>query len=330
METSLFCQLSGLPRQIVGQCTLSVLMVLFAFGLIAACHGAESQILRFDTSLGNIDVRLYNSATPLSVQNFLNYVNDNDFDGSFFHRAPKQFRRDDDGNLILDNEGNPIIDTFVVQGGGFTFDTVSGLGNVPTDPPVLNEPGISNRAGTLAYAKLGNNPNSATSGFFFNTVDNSENLDLQNGGFTVFGRIVGGMDVLDAIAALEIRDLDGSASETFDTVPLLDPTPPVELIENLVFLNDVRIRNVNAADYNFNGFIDLGDYQLWKSTFGSTTNAAADGNGNGIVDAADFVIWRDARGGAGSGSGTIIPEPSAIALLLLMASGLFLKARKKR
>lgn len=118
----------------------------------------------------NIDIALFSERTPITRDNFLNYVNDGDYDGSIIHRS---------------------VPGFVIQGGGFTLsENANGLASssVPTDPPILNEPGVSNTFGTVSMAKLGGDPDSATSQWFVSTGDNSDNLDVQNGGFTVFGR----------------------------------------------------------------------------------------------------------------------------------------------
>jgi cyclophilin family peptidyl-prolyl cis-trans isomerase len=116
------------------------------------------------------------------VDNFLKYVDEDLYQDMFFHRAPPGF---------------------VVQGGGFKHTAAGGFAQVPTYPAVVNEPGLTNIRGTVAMAKLGGDPNSATSQFFVNTGNNAANLDAQNGGFTVFGRVADpGMQVIDQIGAL--------------------------------------------------------------------------------------------------------------------------------
>ena len=124
--------------------------------------------------------------TPLSAANFLSYVNEESYDNSIVHRS---------------------VSGFVIQGGGFRSPLVAAdqPGSNPTAivtrDPLPNEPGNLNLRGTLAMAKLGNQPDSATSQWFFNLSNNSF-LDTDNGGFTVFGRVLGeGMTVIDTIAA---------------------------------------------------------------------------------------------------------------------------------
>lgn len=278
---------------------------------------AEATILRFTTTVGDIDVRMFDTATPASVANFMNYVNDGDYDGSFFHRMP----------MALDDHGQ--LGRFVLQGGGFKYTEAGGLTNVPTNAPVVNEPGISNLKYTVAYAKLGGDPNSATSGFFFNTQDNANNLDSQNGGFTVFARVVQGFDVLDMITSFNDYDLDGAGS-TFNDVPLI--TPDEESLEDmLVYIEQVAELDLPAGDYNFDGVVNLTDYTIWRNGLGSEFDVRADGNGDGVVDQADYNVWRQSYGmsaSAGLASPINIPEPSAW-LLAAAATGLFWAARKK-
>ena len=152
--------------------------------------------VRFQTSVGTFDALLFDAQTPLTVANFLRYVTADDYYQTFVHRS---------------------IPGFVIQGGG--YDGRTGL-HIDTFPPVQNEPGISNTRGTIAMAKLGGDPNSATSEWFVNLTDNSANLDYQNGGFTVFGQIIGdGMDVVDQIASFNTVDYSGF-DPAFTDVPL--------------------------------------------------------------------------------------------------------------
>lgn len=129
----------------------------------------ESALSMF-TSKGKLDLILYANSTPQTVANFLSYAHrsSENFNGTLFHRAPAGF---------------------VLQGGGFYSWNSDTLAHITTLAPVANEPGISNTFGTLAMAKKADQPDSATSEFFFNLGDNSANLDAQDGGFTVFGRV---------------------------------------------------------------------------------------------------------------------------------------------
>lgn len=142
--------------------------------------GVTGQVAQIDTVMGRINLELFANDAPRTVANFLNYISSGRYQNTFIHRA---------------------VTGFVVQGGGFTA-TVP-INPIQTFPPVQNEFRLGNVRGTVAMAKQGGDPNSATSQWFFNLADNRANLDNQNGGFTVFARVIGaGMDVVDAIAAL--------------------------------------------------------------------------------------------------------------------------------
>ncbi|MBN1851659.1 MAG: peptidylprolyl isomerase [Pirellulales bacterium] len=288
--------------------TIRNYLILLLIGLsMPATQSVAGTIVRFDTVVGSIDVRLYDTATPLSVANFLGYANSGRYEDSFIHRS---------------------VPGFVIQGGGFTHNG-SGVLSIPTDPPVLNEPGISNLRGTIAYAKVGppdgqppneETINSATSGWFFNLVDNSANLDNQNGGFTVFGRTLGnGMSIVDAIAALPRVN----AGSPFNTLPVINFIPPTIYKENLVLLNSVIVLNLPDGDYDFDHDVDGADFMIWQTQYGSTTQAETDGNGNGIVDTADLAVWSNdfgvTAGSGGSLFGTVIPEPGTCVLAVLLA-----------
>jgi len=155
-------------------------------------------IARFSIDDRDIDVELFPFETPITVNNFLAYANAGEWDGTFFHRS---------------------VNNFIIQAGGFranaTFDEIDGL------PAILNEPGISNLRGTIAMAKIGSNPNSATNQWFFNLSNNSTNLDAQNGGFTVFGEIVDqkGLTTMDLIANFTRVDAS-SINSAFTDLPV--------------------------------------------------------------------------------------------------------------
>jgi cyclophilin family peptidyl-prolyl cis-trans isomerase len=140
----------------------------------------ENPLVRFQTSHGDFSVEVDEESAPVSAKNFLRYVDEGFFDGTIFHR---------------------VIPGFMIQGGGFTADMEHKQGHAP----IRNEGGngLKNLRGTLAMART-NDPNSATSQFFINLVDNDFlNQRSGNPGYAVFGRVVGGIDVVDRIAKVK-------------------------------------------------------------------------------------------------------------------------------
>ena len=210
--------------------------------------GLVARFELYDTSLagGVTNVVLFDQAdagAPLTVQNFQNYVNRGAYTNSIIHRS---------------------IARFVVQGGGFsmddddtvTFSELTDINNnrtlfdaIPSDPPVVNEFSTerSNTRGTIAMAKVGGNPDSATNQWFFNLDDNSSNLDNQNGGFTVFGEVLSetDFDVVEAIATLPVLTTDPNSQNFLARLPFL--VDRNNLPDPFTSDNFVRYRNISIA-----------------------------------------------------------------------------------
>ncbi|WP_252739024.1 peptidylprolyl isomerase [Colwellia sp. D2M02] len=144
---------------------------------------SSATIVEVTTSQGPITVNLFDKTTPKTVENFLNYVDENHYTDSVIHR---------------------VVTDFIVQGGGFEFTGAWPLAPLAANASITNEPVYSNVKGTIAMAKRGGNVNSATNQWFFNLEDNSANLDVQNGGFTAFGQVIGdaSWETLEKIAQL--------------------------------------------------------------------------------------------------------------------------------
>ena len=161
------------------------------------CQGTAPIPVTFHTNEGDIDVNLLPAAAPKTVANFLKYVHRGAYSYSIIHRS---------------------VANFIFQGGAYT--RVNHVTyTIPVDAPVVNEFNLSNTRGTLAMAKVDGDPNSATSQFFFNESDsNAASLDVQNGGFTVFGRVANAasLAVMDKIANMPIYN----AGPPFDAVPI--------------------------------------------------------------------------------------------------------------
>ena len=138
--------------------------------------------VRLTTSMGDIVIALDAAKAPLSVENFQQYVKDKHYEGTVFHR---------------------VIDNFMIQGGGFTAQMKQKTTRAPVALEASN--GLKNDRGTIAMART-SNPNSATSQFFINLVDNAPlNAPSPDGyGYTVFGKVVAGMDVVDKIKSVPV------------------------------------------------------------------------------------------------------------------------------
>jgi len=188
---------------------LLILVIIFFSGYCYAMGGnppetkgdtmakGGSNIVVIETSKGKMRVELYPDKTPVTVQNFLSYIDKGHYDGTIFHR---------------------VIPGFMIQGGGFE----KGLAEKGTQSPIKNEAGqgIKNERGTIAMART-NIVDSATSQFFINVADNDflnhQNDSQQGYGYCAFGKVIEGMDVADAISRAERHSVS-----YYDDVPVED------------------------------------------------------------------------------------------------------------
>lgn len=154
-----------------------------------------------ETSKGKMVVELYSTKAPKTVENFLGYVESGFFDGTIFHR---------------------VIPNFMIQGGGFAAD----MTRKETRAPIQNEAdnGLKNERGTLAMARTGD-PHSATAQFFINSVNNDflnhTAKDARGWGYTVFGRVIEGLEVVDAISAVRTGRKSGMSDVPEETVTIV-------------------------------------------------------------------------------------------------------------
>jgi cyclophilin family peptidyl-prolyl cis-trans isomerase len=240
---------------------LRMLILLTMLGLGLTSSARADYLIRFRTVLGDMDVQLFSNDKPVTVSNFLKYVKSGRYDNMFLHRC---------------------VTNFVVQGGGYTVKYTnspegisgSGLYYVTTYGNITNEYNVgrtfSNVYGTLAMAKVAGDPNSASSHWFFNLADNSSYpnyLDTNNGGYTVFGRVIGGTNILDKFNHLPANGGDiinlyswypVSWAKALTTLPLsktatsLPPYadliyPVIELLEAKIAVNSFGERVVTWA-----------------------------------------------------------------------------------
>lgn len=157
--------------QMLKQSMFTMAAMLISFNTMAA-----NTVVEMTTSMGNIEIELFNDKAPISAKNFENYAKSNFYNSTIFHR---------------------VIPGFMVQGGGMD----ANMQEKPTKANIRNESsnGLKNTRGTLAMARM-NHPDSASSQFFINVVDNDFlNRSPRNAGYAVFGQVTKGMDVVDKI-----------------------------------------------------------------------------------------------------------------------------------
>ena len=169
------------------------LLVIILLGVPSISGAQESKAKKTDdkhpviiikTNMGIIEIALDAEKAPITVENFLSYVEESFYDSTLFHR---------------------VIKGFMIQGGGFT----TNIARKATKPPIKNEGknGLSNLRGTIAMARM-NTVHSATSQFFINHVDNKPLDSMQEYGYAVFGKVTKGMDVVDKIATVKTGSQD--------------------------------------------------------------------------------------------------------------------------
>lgn len=177
---------------------LAALLGGLALAAPAALADDAKPRVELDTTAGKIVLELDAEKAPISVENFLKYVDDGFYDNLIFHR---------------------VIKGFMIQGGGFSEKLEERDRDSGVRAPIQNESGngLSNKRGTIAMART-NNPNSATCQFYINHADNPP-LDTYGGGYAVFGKVVEGMDVVDAIAGVPTTSR-ATSKGTLDDVPV--------------------------------------------------------------------------------------------------------------
>ena len=310
------------------RCRAALLLAVAVVAITGSSADAANTVVKFETILGDLHIRLLNGAAPITTDNFLTYVNGGSYNDTVFHR---------------------LVRGFVLQGGKY------GVNVMPNHGQITNEFGHSNVRGTLAMAKVGGNPDSATSEFFFNLDDNNDpdnplSLDNQNGGFTVFAYVIDdGMYIVDALA-----DTYQYSSFLIDTGDPNDPTdsryagewPRIVVLDaegnpqldnegneiwHYEWINNVSVVGVDG-DVDFDGDVDLDDYSGFVESFGLRgVGLAADFDGDYDVDLDDFAVFQANFGGPASppaAPGGAVPEPAGICLLGLCGMATIAKRRR--
>ena len=194
------------------------------------------QVVQFRTNLGTFNAQMLAGAGAATVPNFLAYVNAGAFANSFIHRS--------------------VVGLGIIQGGGFniTASAPLALGTIPTNAPIALEYTLPNTRGTLAMART-TEPDSATSGWFINTIDNTNTFGQGNaGGYAVFARVTGtGMSVVDAIQAVPVYNGGGALT----TWPLVGYTSGNVVLANLVVVQAVEAVPIFPAQAGQNSVVSF-------------------------------------------------------------------------
>lgn len=241
--------------QITKKNTLTLLSLIgIATASLSFANTASATIVEIKTSLSaeSIKVNLFDTTTPETVANFLNYIDEGLYTNSVVHRA---------------------VPDFIVQGGGFTFNGEWPLTALSPNATVKNEPVYSNVKGTIAMAKNGSSVHSATNQWFFNLKDNSSNLDRQNGGFTVFGQVIAGMDIVEKVAQLKLCNsgsLEGIPMVMEASQTCVDMSAPG--MESFVVIEHVTI---------------IDSSEVTDSDLTPLKSKEPDSDGDGVIDIAD-------------------------------------------
>jgi len=202
-----------------------LLLTATVLAALPAPVAAKNPVVIIETSMGTIKVELNEEKAPKTVKNFLDYVDAKHYDGTIFHR-------------VMGKENTPNKKDFMIQGGGFE----PGMKKKPTRDPVKSEAdnGLSNLRGTIAMARLGGKPDSATNQFFINVVDNT-GLDKENDGdgYAVFGKVIEGLDVVDKIKAVKVAPKIEKVEIDNKVLEARHPQCPAE---------DIIIKSIKRAD----------------------------------------------------------------------------------
>ncbi len=215
------------------QCLCVILMVTS----ISVCSFADNPVVVLETNLGTMSIELYPQAAPVTVDNFLRYVNHGFYDNLVFHRGIKDFMIQAGAYYI---EGNYIYPSHADP-------------NKVTYSPIINESGngLSNLRGTVAMART-NDPNSATSQFYINHKDNLF-LDKANAadhvGYCVFGKVIGGLAVVDVIANVQTAYINASLSDFPVNPPVVISRAYVSPCDSSYCSNFAADTRINIKDY---------------------------------------------------------------------------------
>jgi len=278
--------------------------------LLSFSANSHATVVQFQTVLGDFEVELYDQQTPITTANFLAYVESGAYTDSIIHRSEKNF---------------------VVQGGGFSFDIENNkVVDIVQNASIKNEPFLSNTRGTIAMAKLGNQPHSATSQWFINLDDSNSALDTNNGGFTVFGKVTGdGMAVVDEIAKLKTGNYRAT-HDAFKELPLRNVSSAeirrrVPLTEdNLMLIKNIMVLDGSGPEFNASSSSSNSSASSLSSSVSSSNSVSSSPSSSSSVASSSSSSVSSSSSSSISSSGTNNPSGSnggggSVSWLMLLA-----------
>lgn len=227
----------------------------FVLSGILMTVAANATVVEFQTNFGDFDVELFDDEMPITVENFLTYVDAGDYDNTVLHR---------------------LIEDFILQGGGYTFEDTGPFQAIAERPAIIHEHELANLTGTISMARVGADLDSAVSQWFFNLTDNTF-LDADGASYAAFGQVLeGGMDVVNVIGGLNDRSYSGSAgTPSFANLPVHDFVSGTITEDHVVYVHSITRKIASSNSSSVDSFSSESSSSVSSSVSSSSEISAS-------------------------------------------------------